>query len=71
MLEISPSIKDKKGKRPSAILNKSALIFRRVDWNCVSAFSKSPVFVWPHVHMKTAFSKSSTLESVFEKFRFH
>ena len=36
-----------------------------------SAFSKSSVFVCPHVQAKTAFSKSSTLESVFEKFRFH
>ena len=31
-----------------------------------SAFSKSYVFVCPHVHKETAFSKRSTLESVFE-----
>ena len=36
-----------------------------------SAFSKSSVFVCPNVHPKTAFLKSSTLESVFEKFCFH
>ena len=36
-----------------------------------STFSKSSVFFCPHVHTKTAFSKRSTLENVFEKFRFH
>ena len=36
-----------------------------------SAFSKSSVFLFPHVHAKTVFLKSSTVESVFEKFRFH
>ena len=35
-----------------------------------SAFSKSSVFVCQHLHAKTAFSKSYTLESVCEKFRF-
>ena len=34
-------------------------------------FTVSSVFVCPHVHVKTAFSESSTLESVFEKLRFH
>ena len=36
-----------------------------------SAFSKSSFLVCTQVHEKTAFSKSSTLESVVEKFRFH
>ena len=36
----------------------------------MSAFSKSSVFTRPHDNMKTAFSKRSTLESVFEKVRF-
>ena len=35
-----------------------------------SAFSKSSIFTRPHDNMKTAFSKRSTLESVFEKLRF-
>ena len=35
-----------------------------------SAFSKSSVFTRPHDNVKTAFSKRSTLESVFEKLRF-
>ena len=35
-----------------------------------SALKKSSVFVRPHVHTKTAFSKRSTPESVFEKFVF-
>ena len=35
-----------------------------------SAFSKSSVFVCKHIHAKTAFSKSSTLESVFRKVPF-
>ena len=34
-------------------------------------FTVSSVFVYPHVHVKTAFSESSTLESVFKKLRFH
>ena len=38
---------------------------------CPQRFSKSSAFVCPHVHAKTAFSKSSTQERVFEKFRFH
>ena len=33
-----------------------------------SAFSKSSVFFCPYVHAKTAFSKSSTLKSVFVVF---
>ena len=36
-----------------------------------SAFSKSSFLVCTQVHEKTAFSKSATLESVVEKFRFH
>ena len=35
-----------------------------------SVFSTSSVFVCPHVHAKTVFSKSSTRESFSEKFRF-
>ena len=32
-----------------------------------SAFSKSSVFVCPHEHAKTTFSKISTVDSVFDK----
>ena len=34
------------------------------------SFSKTSVFACPHVNTKTAFSKKSTLESVFENLRF-
>ena len=56
-MHLSPRTKDKKGKRPSAILNKF-LILRRVELIvCSAVFWKSSVFVCPHVHAKTVFSK--------------
>ena len=40
------------------------------EWIGTDSVEKVP-FSAAHVHAKTAFWKSSTLESVFEKFRFH
>ena len=50
--------------------------FCLLNWLCktklvTSSFSKRYVFARPHDNMKTEFSKISTLDTVFEKLRFH
>ena len=57
----------KKNSRPHGIVFE---LFSPGTGSVTSAFSKSFVFVCPHEKGKTAFLKSSNLESVFEKLRF-
>ena len=80
MLEISPSIKDKKGKRPSAILNKF-IILRGVDWCVLSVLFRKVSFSSVHTYTRKqrfqkvplwrAFSKSSVFIDRFHRIRVH
>ena len=36
-------------------------------WSMTSLFSKTSIFIYPHIKDEQAFSKISTLETVFEK----
>ena len=75
-LQISPSIKDKKGKRPSAILNKF-IILRGVDWCVLSVLFRKVSFSSVHTYTRKqrfqkvplwrAFSKSSVFINRFHR----